>query len=101
MTGREDNGEIRDKRRKVQRLQLAGSPEECRGEGHPIVKLCEIIEAVWYDGAEQVINYDWCDTVGKGIYGCVGYMNEAWHDNASDYTHDSDIVKEVLEDIYG
>lgn len=63
--------------------------------------LCEVIEAIWYDGVEQVINYDWCDTVGKGMYGCVGYMNEAWYDKPGDYTPDSENVKEALECIYG
>jgi len=34
------------------------------------------------------------------MYACGGWMNPAWHDDISKYTHDSDIVKEALDDIF-
>lgn len=60
----------------------------------------ELIEAYWYDGREVVVNYDSCDTVGKGMYACAGWMNQKWYDSPTDYTPDSDNVKESLEEIF-
>jgi hypothetical protein len=54
--------------------------------------LGEFVERVWYDGVEIDCDYDWCDSIGKGYYAQVGYMNPKWHDSADKYTD------EYLED---
>lgn len=43
--------------------------------------LGEIIELVWYNKTEVEANFDYNDTMGKGYYASVGYMNKKWHDN--------------------
>lgn len=42
--------------------------------------LGEIVEAVWYNGKEVDLEYDYNDTTGKGYYASVGYLNKKWHD---------------------
>jgi hypothetical protein len=43
--------------------------------------LAEIVEEAWYDKEPLESNYDYSDTVGKGYYASVGYMNTKWHDS--------------------
>lgn len=54
--------------------------------------LGEFVERVWYDKQELDCDFDWCDSMGKGYYAQVGYMNPKWHDSADKYT------EEYLED---
>lgn len=62
--------------------------------------LCEIIEAYWYNSIPLDIDFEYADTVGKGSYACVGYINEKWYDDPKNFTHDSVMVQESLKDIY-
>ena len=59
--------------------------------------VAEIIEAYWYDGVALEIDFNNADTIGKSMNAVVGYINPAWHDDATDYTIDSDTVKEHFE----
>lgn len=60
--------------------------------------VCEIIESYWYDGQELEVCWDYADTTGKATYVNVGMMNTKWHDSLSDYSADSDFIKEALEE---
>lgn len=42
--------------------------------------LCELTEAVFYDGKQLDFEYDFADTTGKGMYAAVGWLNKTWHD---------------------
>ena len=44
----------------------------------------EIIESYWYDRSQ--VDFDYADTMGKGYYASVGYVNTKWHDESEKYT---------------
>jgi hypothetical protein len=48
----------------------------------------EFIDRVWYDGKELECNFDWNDSIGKGYYVSLGYMNPRWHDPSDRYTEE-------------
>lgn len=58
-----------------------------------------IIETYWYDGVQLEVDWDYADTVGKGYYASVGYMNPKWHDTLDKYAADSDNIKELLDEL--
>lgn len=59
-------------------------------------------EQVWYDKTHCELNYDWCDTNGKGYYAYVGWMVKKWHDAPQDYFnyHNTDKKTKVVEECF-
>lgn len=66
--------------------------------------LASIIEQYWYDRKPLQVDFDSADSVGKGYYAGVGYLNKKWHDKNEDYvTYDmteTENVKEAFEWFY-
>lgn len=64
----------------------------------------EFIETYWYDRKALQVDFDYSDSMGKGYYASVGYVNTKWHDVAEKYvTYDmeeTENVKEAFEDFY-
>lgn len=64
----------------------------------------EIIESYWYDRAPLQIDFDYADTMGKGYYASVGFVNTKWHDESDKYVsydmEETEIVKEAFDDFY-
>jgi hypothetical protein len=63
--------------------------------------LCELTDAVFYNGVELDMEYDFCDTTGKGTYAAVGYLNKKWHDAVITPEHMQEMIadwRECLED---
>tara|TARA_R110001606_G_scaffold301658_1_gene449233 strand:+ start:244 stop:1176 length:933 start_codon:yes stop_codon:yes gene_type:complete len=54
----------------------------------------EFIDSAWYDEKELETEYDYAESMGKGYYASVGYMNKKWHDNREKYS------EEKLDPIY-
>ncbi len=46
----------------------------------------EFIDSAYYDGEELETDYDYAESMGKGYYASVGYMNKKWHDSYDKYT---------------
>jgi len=44
----------------------------------------EFVTDVYYAGEPVIINFDSCDTTGKGMYASVGYVNPDWLDESPD-----------------
>ncbi len=63
-----------------------------------------LIESYWYDRKPLQIDFDYADTMGKGYYASVGYVNTKWHDSSEDYVsydmEETEIVKEAFDDFY-
>ena len=64
----------------------------------------EIIESYWYDRKPLQVDFDYSDSMGKGYYASVGYVNTKWHDVSEKYvTYDmkeTENVKEMFDDWY-
>ena len=45
----------------------------------------EFIDSAYYDGKELEIDYDYAESMGKGYYASVGYLNKRWHDSRDKY----------------
>jgi len=56
--------------------------------------LAEIIDCAWYDKKELETNYDAADSMGKGYYAQVGWMNQKWIDHWENYS------EEMLNDFW-
>lgn len=58
----------------------------------------EIIESYWYDRKPLQVDFDYSDSLGKGYYASVGYVNTKWHDVAEKYqTYDMEETENVKE----
>ena len=49
----------------------------------------EFIDSAWYDEKELETEYDCAESMGKGYYASVGYMNKKWHDNREKYSEEN------------
>lgn len=59
--------------------------------------LCELIDNYFYDGVELEVNYDYCDSIGKGFSAYCGYAPD-WFDE--DAEKDAQWLKESVEEYY-
>ena len=58
----------------------------------------EFIETYWYDRKPLQVDFDYSDSMGKGYYASVGYVNTKWHDEAEKYvTYDMEETENVKE----
>ena len=58
----------------------------------------EIIESYWYDRKPLQVDFDYSDSMGKGYYASVGYVNTKWHDVSEKYvTYDMEETENVKE----
>ena len=48
--------------------------------------VADIVERVWYNKEELEQDFDHSESVGKGYYASIGYMNKKWHDPCDTYT---------------
>lgn len=64
----------------------------------------EFIESYWYDRKPLQADYDYSDSMGKGYYASVGYVNTKWHDESEKYVsydmEETEYVKEAFDDWY-
>ena len=64
----------------------------------------EFIESYWYDRKPLQVDYDYSDSIGKGYYASVGFVNTKWHDESEKYVsydmEETEYVKEMFDDWY-
>jgi hypothetical protein len=64
----------------------------------------EFIESYWYDRKPLQVDYDYSDSMGKGYYAGVGFVNTKWHDVSEKYVsydmEETEYVKEMFDDWY-
>ena len=58
----------------------------------------EFVDTVWYDKEELEQDYDNNDSMGKGYYAGVGYMNTKWHDLGEKYTEGAEYLEQYWEE---
>lgn len=46
-------------------------------------ELCELTDAIFYNGEQLDMEYDFADTYGKGMYAAVGWLNPKYHDKVA------------------
>lgn len=64
----------------------------------------EFIESYWYDRKPLQVDFDYSDSMGKGYYASVGYVNTKWHDVSEKYVsydmEETENVKEAFDCFY-